>query len=77
MEKVEAQVCREGGGRVSTNVMVTDMDVQLVGVGDSRRLEIVVDGLSLFNGSQLVVDTTLVSTLRRDGTVRSDATTRN
>ena len=39
--------------------------------------EIVVDGLSLFNGSQLAVDTTLVSLLRRDGTARPGAATRN
>ena len=50
MEKAAAQVCREGGGRVSTNVMVRDMDVPSVGVGDSRRLEIVVDGLSFSTG---------------------------
>ena len=42
-EKVAAQVCREGGGRVSTNVMVRDMDVPSVAAGDGGRLEIVVD----------------------------------
>ena len=62
---------------MSTNVMVRDMDVPSVGVGDSRRLEIVVDGLSLINGSQLVIDTTLVSPLRRDGSGRPGAATRN
>ena len=36
---------------------------------DARRLEVVVDGLELFNGAQLAVDTTLVSALRADGTV--------
>ena len=30
---------------------------------DSRRLEVVVDGLSLFGGAQLAIDTTLVSPL--------------
>ena len=50
MEKAAAQVCREGGGRVSTNVMVRDMDVPSVAVGDAKRLEIVVDGLSMFFG---------------------------
>ena len=40
-------------------------------------LEIVVDGLSMFNGSQLAVDTTLVSPLRRDGTARPGAATRD
>ena len=53
------------------------MDVPSVGVGDSRRLEIVVNGLSLFNGSQLAVDIKLVSPLRRDGSARPGAATRN
>ena len=44
MEVCKAEAGREGGGRVSTNVMVRDMDVSSVGVGDSRRREIVVDG---------------------------------
>ena len=36
-------------------------------VTDTRRLEVVVDGLPLFGGVQLAVDTTLVSTLNCDG----------
>ena len=35
---------------------------------DTRRLEVVADGLPLFHGAQVAVDTTLVSPLRRDGT---------
>ena len=35
--------------------------------GDSRRLEVVVDGLPLFSDRQLVVDTTLVSSLKGNG----------
>ena len=34
---------------------------------DSRRLEVVADGLPLFHGTQLAVDTTLVSPVGRDG----------
>ena len=37
---------------------------------DSRRLEVVVDGLSLFRGAQLAIDTTLVSPLSPNGTAR-------
>ena len=40
---------------------------------DNRRLEVVVDGLPLFNGAQLAVDTTLVSPIRRDGAPRPRA----
>ena len=35
---------------------------------DGRRLEVVADGLPLFGGAQLAVDTTIVSALRSDGT---------
>ena len=49
-------------------------------VTDTRRLEVVVDGLPLFGGVQLAVDTTLVSTLNahrgtadRDGAVLETA----
>ena len=47
--------------------MVRDLDVAEPRV-DGRRLEIVVDGLPLFSGAQLAVDTTMVSPLHRDGT---------
>ena len=39
-----------------------------VRVMDQRRLEIVADGLPLFHGAQLAIDTTVVSVLRRNGT---------
>ena len=77
MEKAAAQMCREGGGSVSTHVIVRNMDVPSVAVGDAKRFEILVDGLSMFNGSQLAVDTTLVSPLRRDGTARPSAATKD
>ena len=34
---------------------------------DERRLEVVVDGLPLFRGAQLTIDTTLVCPLTREG----------
>ena len=45
-------------------------------VMDSRRLEVVADGLTAFRGAQFAIDTTLVSALRRDGTARPGAATR-
>ena len=42
---------------------------------DGRRLEVVADGLSLFQGAQLAIDTTLVSARRADGTPRHRAAT--
>ena len=64
---VAARICREAGGRVTTNVMVRDMDLVRPDVHDTRRLEVVVDGLSLFGGVQLAVDTTVVSALHANG----------
>ena len=55
------------------NTMVRDL-VLLPGARlDNRRLEVVADGLPLFNGAQLAIDTTMVSTLRGDGTARRGA----
>ena len=70
LESTAARVCREAGGRVRTNVLLRELDLH-PGQNrlDARRLEVVVDGLELFNGAQLAVDTTLVSALRADGTV--------
>ena len=72
LECAAAQVCREGGARVSTNVFVRDMDLAVHNALDSRRLEVVADGLTLWRGAQLI-DTTMVSphaTTRHDGTTR-------
>ena len=69
MESAAARVCREAGARVSTNVFVRDLDLAVVGQ-DGRRLEVVADGLPLFGGAQLAIDTTLVSPIRADGLPR-------
>ena len=67
LERAAAQVCREAGAPVATNVFVRDMDLATFNALDGRRLEIVADGLTLWRGAQLAVDTTMVSPLRRDG----------
>ena len=54
-----------------TNMMVRDMDLAAPNPNDSRRLEIVADGLPLFGGAQLAIDTTLVSVLHCDGSARA------
>ena len=43
------------------NVFVRDLDLGVVDHLDDRRLEVVADGLPLFGGAQLAIDTTLVS----------------
>ena len=69
LESAAAWVCREGGGRVATNLFLRDLDVP-VPVTDSRRLEVVCDGLPLFRGAQLALDTTLVSPVCSNGEPR-------
>ena len=68
-----ARICREAGGRVSTNVLLRDLDLHAPVAADGRRLEVAVVGLPLFGGAQLAVDTTLVSALHCDGTARRGA----
>ena len=70
LENAAARICREGGGRVRTNVLVRDMDIGVFNPLDTRRLEVVVDGLPLFRGAQIAVDTTLVCPLTREGRAR-------
>ena len=67
LEVAATQVCREAGARVSTNFHVRDMDLAVFNNLDGRRLEVVADGLTLWQGAQLVIHTTVVSPLRRDG----------
>ena len=72
LEVAVARICREAGARAQTNVMLRDMNMT-VPPTDTRRIEVVANGLPLFGGAQLAVDTTLVSTLRGDGHPRADA----
>ena len=71
LECAAAHVCRGAGARVSTNVHVRDLaDLDAV---DGRRLEVVADGVSLWHGAQLAIDTTLVSPLHSNGSARRRA----
>ena len=45
LESAAARVCREAGARVTTNVMVRDLDLLPLHQVDARRLEVVADGL--------------------------------
>ena len=69
LESAAARVCREAGARVSTNLFVRDFDLPIAN-HDARRLEVVADGLPLFGGAQLAIDTTLVSSVQADGRPR-------
>ena len=58
-------------------MFVRDMDLAVPGVPESRRLEVVVDGLPLRGGAQLALDTTLMCALHADGTPRRHAAQRD
>ena len=66
-EQQKSLNCREAGAKMGTNLLVRDLDSVPKGRPDSRRLEVVADGLPLFHGAQLAMDTTLVSPVGRDG----------
>ena len=54
LESATARICCEVGGRVTTNVLVRDLDLEGpggLGQADARRLEVAVDGLPLFGGT--------------------------
>ena len=55
--------------------MVRELGPPMPLANDSRRLEIVADGLPLFGGAQLAVDMALVSSLHCDGTPHRGAAT--
>ena len=73
MESAVAQICREGGAPVSTNVMLRDLDISLPQNSNGRRLEVVAEGLTLLGGCQFALDATLVFPLHGDGTHRRGA----
>ena len=52
-----------------------NLDIVAPDVQDGRRIEIIAEGLPLFGGAQLAVDTTSVSALHCDGSARTRAAT--
>ena len=60
VERTVAQICREAGGRVATDVFLRDLNLGLP-ITDARRLEVVANGLPSFHGAQVAVDVTLAS----------------
>ena len=73
LERAAARVCREAGARVTTHTRLADLNVQHVHHIDDRRIEVIANGLALWGGAQLAVDTTLVSPLTRAGEPRRRA----
>ena len=75
LERAAAQVCREASGRVGVDRFVRDLDLGTFNGLDQRRIELTVDGLTLWHAAQLAVDNTLVSPLHGDGMARRNAAT--
>lgn len=76
MERAAARVCRETGGRVTTNTPFTELIIPAPHRLDQRRIEVIANGLPLYEGAQLAVNATLFSPLttasqplRRQGNV--------
>ena len=72
LERAAARVCREAGASVATNVLVRDLNVA-PSRQDDRRIEVIANGLPLWGGVQVAVDTTLVSPLAANGEPRREA----
>ena len=75
LEHAAARICREAGARVTTNTRIADLNIQAVHHQDDRRIEVIANGLPLWNGTQLAIDTTLVSPLTSNGQPRTRAGT--
>ena len=69
LERAAARICREAGAVVAMHTLVRDLNVGSV-PGDDRRIEVIANGLPLWGGMQLAVDTTLVSALSSTGDPR-------
>ncbi len=52
---------------MAENVLLRDMNLQGISSYDGRQIEVVANGLPLWDGAQLAVDPFLVSPIRRDG----------
>ena len=62
LERAAARVCREAGARVANNVLLREMNLD---VPLARRIEVLANGLPLYQGAQVAVDTTLSITPER------------
>ena len=66
------RTCREAGARVAVHVAMHDLNLD-VPTADGRRIEVVANGLPIWQGAQIAVDATIVSPIRRDGEPRPRA----
>ena len=74
IERALARIFREAGARVHMHVPLANMNFDPP-PADARAIEILAQGLPLYQGAQLAVDATLVSPVGRDGTAHPHTTT--
>ena len=72
LERAAARICKEAGARVALHVALRDLNLD-VPASDGCRIEVVANGLPLWQGAQVAVDATVVSPVRRAGQPRSRA----
>ena len=75
LERAVAHICREVGARVATNVALRELNLDSPAT-DGRRIEVVANGLPLWRGAQIAIDTTLVSPVQRNGLPHAGAQAR-
>ena len=75
VESALARVCREGGARVRTHQFIRDLNISGISPTDTRKIEIICDGLPLYHGRQLAIDATMVSSLNGNGNPHPRAAT--
>ena len=63
-------VCREAGARVTMHTRLANLNIPAVQRIDDRTIEVIANGLPLWHGSQLAIDTTLVPPLTAAGEPR-------
>ena len=70
LEQAAARVCREAGARVTMHTRLSNLNIPAVQRFDDRTIEVIANGLPMWHGAQLAVDTTLVSPLTSDAQPR-------
>ena len=70
LEREAARVCSEAGARVTTHTLISNFTIPTIQRIDNRRIEVIAHGLSPRGGSQLAIDTTIVSPLTSQATPR-------
>ena len=64
LERAAARICKEAGARMASHVALRDFILDVLAC-DGRRIEVVANGLPIWQGAQIAADATIVSPVRR------------